>query len=72
MIHLERAIEIVGGQSKLARAVGTTPQAVHQWREKGRVPGERARAVELATGGQVTRYELRPDIFGAAPDEAAA
>lgn len=29
-----------------------------------RVPGERAKAIEAATGGLVTRHELRPDLFG--------
>lgn len=26
-----------------------------------------ARAIETATAGQVTRYDLRPDVFGEAP-----
>ncbi len=35
----------------------------------GRVPAERVLAIEAATHGKVTRYDLRPDVFGPAPDE---
>ena len=66
---LKRAIDIVGSQSALARAIGITPQAVQYWAKKGvRVPAEYCAGVETATGGQVTRAELRPDLF----DERAA
>jgi DNA-binding transcriptional regulator YdaS (Cro superfamily) len=64
---LKRAIEAAGGTGKLAAALGIKSQAVSQWR---RVPGERVIAVERATGGAVTRHELRPDLYPA--DEAAA
>ncbi len=61
---LERAIGIVGNAERLAELVGVTPQAVSKWR-RTRVPAERVRAIEEATGGAVARAELRPDIFGA-------
>lgn len=32
-----------------------------------RVPAEHCRAIEQATNGAVTRYDLRPDVFGASP-----
>lgn len=51
----------------LARELGVTIQAVSQWRK---VPAERCLAVEEATG--ISRYELRPDIFGQAPESAAS
>lgn len=37
-------------------------------------PAEHCRAIEEATGGQVTRYDLRPDVFGSGPEreESAA
>lgn len=63
---LDRAIKVVGGTGALARAVGISSPAVSQW---VRVPPERVIAVERATRRQVTRYELRPDIYP--PDEAA-
>lgn len=61
---LERAKERVGGQDKLAKLIGVTPQAVSQWDE---VPPLRVLAVEAASG--VPRHELRPDLY---PVEAEA
>jgi len=65
MKPLEQAIETSGGLSDFARKVGVSPQVVCNWKARGRVPAERVLDVESATG--VTRYELRPDIFGPAP-----
>lgn len=31
-------------------------------------PAEHCRAIEYATGGKVTRYNLRPDVFGDSPN----
>ena len=61
---LLRAIKAVGGVSALSRALGLTVQAVSQWHD---CPAERALAVELATKGKVTRYELVPTVFGPPP-----
>lgn len=66
MNALERAVDKVGGQSKLAKSLGVTPMAVSLWKKRG-VPPERCIPIERATGGVVTRYQLRPDVFGAAP-----
>lgn len=62
---LDRAIELCGGQAALAREIGTKQQNVAYWRTavKG-VPAEMAQAIEDAVNGQVTRQELRPDVFG--------
>ncbi len=57
---LERAITESGGTAALARTINVTPQAISQW---DRVPAERTIAVEQATGGKVTRHELRPDLY---------
>lgn len=55
----------------LADAAGTDPQYLWQiatgWRGKRASPAL-ARAIERATNGAVTRYELRPDIFDAPPE----
>ena len=63
---LERAIKLAGGPAAIAHAIGISTAAVCQWRTTchGLVPPARVIAVEKATGGLVTRYELRPDIFG--------
>lgn len=59
-----RAIDVVGGITKLALAIGVKPPTVSQWRTgKRRVPAERVLAIERATRGKITRHELRPDIY---------
>lgn len=69
MSSIKRAIKAIGGVTALARKVGVSHQAVQQWAQAGRVPAERALAIERATKGAVTRYELRPDLY---PRERAA
>ena len=64
---LERAIAIAGGPSALARVLGLPwASTVTNWLARG-VPAERCLAIELATNGAVTRYELRPEVFGNCP-----
>lgn len=48
----------------IANDLGVTEFTVFHW-ENGtrRTPAERVLAIEKATGGKVTRYELRPDIY---------
>ena len=62
MSALQRAILIAGNSTKLGKKLGVSRQAVEQWKV---VPPERVLAVEKATG--VSRYELRPDIYGEPP-----
>jgi DNA-binding transcriptional regulator YdaS (Cro superfamily) len=72
---LQQAIDQIGSQSALARAIGVTPQAVQQWLENGRIPAKRVVAIEAATGGTVKRSDLLPELYGPAPpapQEAAA
>jgi DNA-binding transcriptional regulator YdaS (Cro superfamily) len=64
MSALERAVEICGGQTGLARACGVKQAHVWNWlRRDKRVSAETAIQIEAATKGAVTREELRPDIF---------
>jgi DNA-binding transcriptional regulator YdaS (Cro superfamily) len=60
---LERAIRLAGGQSKLARAVGYTQNAIWKAKDTGRISAELAIRIEAATGGKVTREQLAPQIF---------
>lgn len=63
---LEKAIEVAGSQAELARRIGKKQAHVWNWLHRDKiVPAEVVLAIEQATG--VTRYELRPDVFGAAP-----
>lgn len=69
---LQRAITIAGGQAPLAKLIGTGQSHVWYWLNKSKkgVPSECVEAVEKATG--ITRHELRPDIFGPAPETETA
>lgn len=59
-------------QQQFADLVGVTQGRVSQWLGGDRVPAERCAEIEAATNGQVTRYELRPDVFGEAPKSQVA
>ena len=66
---IKRAVEAVGSQARLAELLSVTPQAVHLWVRKNYVPATRVLGIEAATGGRVSRHELRPDLY---PVEVAA
>lgn len=62
---LDKAIAYVGSMQALALILGITKGAVSQWKnEARRVPSEHCRPIEAAVNGLVTRFDLRPDIFG--------
>ena len=67
MDPIKQAVKAVGGQqSELAKRISVSPQIVNQWvTGKRPVPAHHCIAIEEATGGAVTRYDLRPDVFGA-------
>jgi DNA-binding transcriptional regulator YdaS (Cro superfamily) len=73
---IDRAFELLGGPSAVARLFPDetgrplTPWAVSKWR--ARVPAQRVLRIEELTKGQVSRYELRPDIYGDPPKRVAA
>jgi DNA-binding transcriptional regulator YdaS (Cro superfamily) len=56
---VKRVFEKAGGAAELARKLGISRAAVAQWKQ---VPIQRVAEVERITG--VSRYRLRPDIFG--------
>ena len=61
---VQRAVGLFGTQAKLAAKANLTQGAISKWIRGDGIPtGESAKAIELATGGLVTRQELRPDIF---------
>ena len=69
MSGLRKAIKITGSQASLASAIGTTQQTVSNWLKSGLVSAKFVLPIEVATNGEVTRHELRPDLY---PDEKAA
>lgn len=69
---LTRAVDLVGGQSALARKIGggIKQQNVWLWLQRDEAPPEHCIAIERACAGQVTRYDLRPDVFGESTEVA--
>jgi DNA-binding transcriptional regulator YdaS (Cro superfamily) len=63
-----KAVEICGGQPQLAQRLDRIQPPVKQghvwaWIHRYPVPPKHFDGFEIATVGQVTRYDLRPDIF---------
>ena len=59
-----RAINYFGAQHQLAEAAGCAQQLISQMLNfKLPVSSESAMAIERATGGAVTRSQLRPDLW---------
>lgn len=69
---LEAAVAAAGSQSELARRIGVRQGYIWRWLRAGKIAAEYVLAVEAATGGAVTRHDLRPDVFGPAPSAAPA
>ena len=61
MNGMKRVIEHFGSQAALARLLGVSTQAVHQWQAK--VPIARAIQIEHLSNGAVQRQHMRPDIW---------
>ncbi|MBE0615223.1 MAG: helix-turn-helix domain-containing protein [Burkholderiales bacterium] len=65
MSPIEKAIELAGGTSALAKKIGVnSPQVVSNWVARKRVPPKYCAAVERATDGKITRQHLRPELWG--------
>src|SRR5687767_7509462 len=61
---LASAVALVGGQAQLARAIGVSQPSVWHWLNKAeRVPAEYVIPIETATGGKISRHDLRPDLY---------
>lgn len=71
--HILKAIQVAGSQAALASAIGIHPSFVSQWVNDHRpIPAKWCIPIEHATNGAVTRYDLRPDIFGPAQEVSDA
>ena len=62
---IQKAVDLVGGQTALAIICGVKQAHVWQWLNttKDGVSAERVIDVAKATDWQVTPHELRPDIY---------
>ena len=60
---LQKAVDIFGSQRKLAKAIGMYPQQINGWVNTGKVPVKHCKKIEQVTNGEVTCFDLRPDVF---------
>lgn len=69
--HIERAVQIHGSQAKLAKEMGCSQQYI-SWllTDAEQVSAEMSIMFEKATHGDVSRSDLRPDLFPAPSDHA--
>lgn len=63
---IERAIRIAGSEAKLAEKTGFSQPAINKAKRKGRASAELAKAIDVALNGEVTKEQLRPDLWSAA------
>lgn len=67
---IEKAVRIAGGQAELARRCNTSQPRIWQCINRNqRIPADLVLPIEKATGGEVSRHVLRPDLY---PIEAVA
>lgn len=60
-----KAERLVGSETELARIVGVNRQNINYWKSPhtcGLLPYDVAIRITMATRGEVTLYELRPDL----------
>lgn len=64
IIALRMAVELLGGPTAAAKEIGKAQSSVSEALAHGkRVPAEWCIPLERATGGKVSRHQLRPDIY---------
>lgn len=59
---LDRIVTITRTKRALAHALGLTPMAINRW-NPDKIPIKYVNDIEQLTAGQITREEIRPDIF---------
>ncbi|ATN93362.1 hypothetical protein [Marinobacter phage PS3] len=58
--------EEIRTKTRIAAICNVTPQSLNDWT---RIPAEYVRRLERASSGSVTKYEMRPDVFGPGPED---
>lgn len=53
-------------KTRIADICGVSRQSLRFWTQ---VPAEYCRKLERACEGEVTRYQMRPDVFGLGPND---
>lgn len=67
---VEKIADCLGSKTEVARICGVKPPSLHGW---VRIPDCHVLKIEAAVrakGGDITRYTMRPDIFGDAPESS--
>jgi DNA-binding transcriptional regulator YdaS (Cro superfamily) len=73
LTEIARAIEVSGGPSRVAAALGFSTQTVCFWRDGKRIfKAEHGAALEALTEGQVTRKQIWPTKYSRIWPELAA
>lgn len=67
---IEKAINLAGSQSALAKVLGISAQALGQQIRKGGILPAHCIAIEKLYPGQISRYDLDPEHFGTAQPNA--
>ncbi len=63
-ITVQELCDMAGGTGELAKIAGVRSQAVSIWKRTNKIPVERVLQIEKGLRYKVTRYEMRPDIYG--------
>ena len=56
----------ISTKTRVAELCGVRVQSLRCWT---RIPAEYCRRLERACEGTVTRYQMRPDVFGTSPED---
>ncbi|MBE9969116.1 helix-turn-helix domain-containing protein [Citrobacter freundii] len=55
---IQRAIDIAGSQTELARRIGTDQSSVSKWLNGSEISSRFILAIVTATGGEISAYEI--------------
>lgn len=61
---IQKVLNIAGGVSAISDELNISVQAIYKWVKKNKAPANRCIELESLVKQKVTRYELRPDVFG--------
>lgn len=70
--HIQRAVDHFGSQALLAERIGLSQQGVSYLLHANRISAEIAIAIDRATGGAVSKEQLRPDLFTISSGQSGA